>query len=172
MTKPLQTNERKLPGGISAVRLLRPLAFPAVVSVMLSMSPSTVFGQGDTSGHEDFVRDNRRTESAAAAEAGYSGEELRKLHPTDLMRALQLIDPSICGTDPQEQYGSDPNAVPAAMSLQGVKSFAWGLSSADARPLVIVDGHSESFDRLKDFDMRASRASHSSKTPRATPCTA
>lgn len=35
-----------------------------------------------------------------------------------------------------------------------MKSFAWGLSSADARPLVIVDGHSESFDRLKDFDIQ------------------
>ena len=152
MTKPLQTNERKLPGGISAVRLLRPLAFPAVVSVMLSMSPSPVFGQGNTPGHEEFVRDNCRTESAAGA--SYSGEELLRLHPTDLMRALQLIDPSICGADPDERYGSDPNAVPAAMSLQGVKSFAWGLSSADARPLVVVDGHSESFDRLKDFDIR------------------
>lgn len=154
MTKPLQTNERKLPGGTSAVRLLRPLAFPTVVSVMLSMSPSPAFGEGNTPGHEEFVRDNCRTESAATAEARYSGEELRRLHPTDLMRALQLIDPSICGTDPDERYGSDPNAVPAAMSLQGVKSFAWGLSSADARPLVIVDGHSESFDRLKDFDIQ------------------
>lgn len=154
MTKPLQTKERRLPGGISAVRLLRPLAFPAVVSVMLSMSPASAFGQGNTSGHEEFVRDNCRTESAAEAEAGYSGDELRRLHPTDLMRALQLIDPSICGTDPNEQYGSDPNAVPASMSLQGVKSFAWGLSAADARPLVIVDGHSESFDRLKDFDIQ------------------
>lgn len=154
MTKPLQTKERRLPGGISAVRLLRPLAFPAVVSVMLSMSPSPVFGQGNTPGHEEFVRDNCRTDSATAAEAGYSGEELRRLHPTDLLRALQLIDPSICGTDPDEQYGSDPNAVPAAMSLQGVRSLIWGMSDADARPLVIVDGHSESFDRLKDFDMQ------------------
>ena len=154
MTKPLQTKERRLPGGISAVRLLRPLAFPAVVSVMLSMSPSPVFGQGNTPGHEEFVRDNCRTGSATAAEAGYSGEELRRLHPTDLLRALQLIDPSICGTDPDEQYGSDPNAVPAAMSLQGVRSLIWGMSDADARPLVIVDGHSESFDRLKDFDMQ------------------
>lgn len=92
--------------------------------------------------------------SATAAEAGYSGEELRRLHPTDLLRALQLIDPSICGTDPDERYGSDPNAVPAAMSLQGVRSLIWGMSDADARPLVIVDGHSESFDRLKDFDMQ------------------
>lgn len=154
MTKPLQTKERRLPGGISAVRLLRPLAFPAVVSVMLSMSPSPVFGQGNTPGHEEFVRDNCRTGSATAAEAGYSGEELRRLHPTDLLRALQLIDPSICGTDPDERYGSDPNAVPAAMSLQGVRSLIWGMSDADARPLVIVDGHSESFDRLKDFDMQ------------------
>ena len=154
MTKPLQTKERRLPGGISAVRLLRPLAFPAVVSVMLSMSPSPVFGQGNTPGHEEFVRDNCRTGSATAAEAGYSGEELRRLHPTDLLRALQLIDPSICGTDPDERYGSDPNAVPAAMSLQGTRSLIWGMSDADARPLVIVDGHSESFDRLKDFDMQ------------------
>lgn len=154
MTKPLQTKERRLPGGISAVRLLRPLAFPAVVSVMLSMSPSPVFGQGNTPGHEEFVRDNCRTGSATAAEAGYSGEELRRLHPTDLLRALQLIDPSICGTDPDERYGSDPNAVPAAMSLQGIRSLIWGMSDADARPLVIVDGHSESFDRLKDFDMQ------------------
>lgn len=154
MTKPLQTKERRLPGGISAVRLLRPLAFPAVVSVMLSMSPSPVFGQGNTPGHEEFVRDNCRTGSATAAEAGYSGEELRRLHPTDLLRALQLIDPSICGTDSDERYGSDPNAVPAAMSLQGVRSLIWGMSDADARPLVIVDGHSESFDRLKDFDMQ------------------
>ena len=146
MTKPLQTKERRLPGGISAVRLLRPLAFPAVVSVMLSMSPSPVFGQGNTPGHEEFVRDNCRTGSATAAEAGYSGEELRRLHPTDLLRALQLIDPSICGTDPDERYGSDPNAVPAAMSLQGTRSLIWGMSD--------VDGHSESFDRLKDFDMQ------------------
>ena len=102
------------------MRLLRPLAFPTVVSVMLSMSPSPTFGQGNTPGHEEFVRDNCRTESAATAEVRYSGEELRRLHPTDLMRALQLIDPSICGTDPDERYGSDPNAVPAAMSLQGV----------------------------------------------------
>lgn len=40
------------------------------------------------------------------------------------------------------------------MSLQGVRSLIWGMSDADARPLVIVDGHSESFDRLKDFDMQ------------------
>lgn len=112
MTKPLQTNERKLPGGTSAVRLLRPLAFPTVVSVMLSMSPSPAFGQGNTPGHEEFVRDNCRTESAATAEARYSGEELRRLHPIDLMRALQLIDRRSAAPTPTNDTAPIPMRFP------------------------------------------------------------
>ena len=154
MTKPLQTKKRKLPGGIPAVRLLQPLALPAVVSVMLSMNPIHVFGQGGTHAGEEFVRDNNRTVSAAAAEAYYSGEELRRLHPTDLLRALELIDPAINGTDPGERNGSNPNAVVSGMNLQGVQSLSWGLSDAGTMPLVIVDGHSESIGRLQDFDMQ------------------
>ena len=116
------------------------------------MSPGELFGQG-THEREDFVRNNCRTISAGAAEASYSGEELRRLHPTNLLKAIQLIDPSVCGTDPDEKYGADPNAAVASMSLQGTKSLPWKMSSTDALPLIIVDGHAESIDRLQDFDI-------------------
>ena len=116
------------------------------------MSPSELFGQG-THEREDFVRNNCRTISAGTAEASYSGEELRRLHPTNLLKAIQLIDPSVCGTDPDEKYGADPNAAAASMSLQGTKSLPWKMSSTDALPLIIVDGHAESIDRLQDFDI-------------------
>ncbi len=154
MIKPLPTKNGKLPSVADLMSGIKALALPVSVAVVLTTTPPQVFGQGIAAEQQPSVRDNRLTGSALAAESSYSGEELRKLHPTDLLRALTLIDPSISGTDPQEQAGSDPNYVPETMDLQGAQNFAWQLSSVDALPLIIVDGHSESIERLKDFDMR------------------
>lgn len=152
MTKPLQTKKRKHPKGVPTPGTWRIWILPAAVSTLLSLAPSFLFGQGDGPQEERFIRDNYGLPVSDAAETTLSGEYLRKLHPTDLLRALELADPSLCGFDPDQ--GSDPNAVPQSLSLQGTRSFAWNLSQADALPLVIVDGHSESMDRLSDFDMQ------------------
>ncbi len=154
MTEPLQPKKRKFPGTMAVTHWLRPLILPATVSAMLTMSTFQTFGQGSGGNNDVFIRDNCRTTTVSATESCYSGDELIKLHPTNLLRALELVDPAICNFDIESRNGSDPNATPSTLSLQGVKSFVWGLSNADALPLIIVDGHSESIERLRDFDMQ------------------
>ena len=100
MIKPLPTKNGKLPSVADLMSGIKALALPVSVAVVLTTTPPQVFGQGIAAEQQPSVRDNRLTGSALAAESSYSGEELRKLHPTDLLRALTLIDPSISGTDP------------------------------------------------------------------------
>ena len=124
MTKPLQTKKRKHPKGVPTPGTWRIWILPAAVSTLLSLAPSFLFGQGDGPQEERFIRDNYGLPVSDAAETTLSGEYLRKLHPTDLLRALELADPSLCGFDPDQ--GSDPNAVARRMRCR------WSLSTATA----------------------------------------
>lgn len=152
MTKPLQTKKRRSPDAVPVLRVLRPWILPTVVSTLLSLHPSLLFGQGDMPQSPLFIRDNYGQPVSNASETTFSGEMLRRLHPTDLLRALELADPSLSGFD--SDNGDDLNSPPRLLDVQGVRSFAWNLSGADDLPLIIVDGHSESIERLHDFDMQ------------------
>ncbi len=89
---------------------MRRWVLPAVVSTLLLCQPSLLFGQGDTLRSDRFVRDNYGLPVLQSAETTLSGEMLRKLHPTDLLRALELADPALCGLETDN--GSDPNSPP------------------------------------------------------------
>lgn len=154
MTKPLQVKQPNRSGGPTALRHRWLSLLFVVVLVLFSVASANVYGQDSIPDKEAFVRDNGRVKTVGAAASSYSGEALRRIHPTNLLRALQVIDPSICGVDAQAVDGADPNAAPRSMNLQGIQSFAWKLTTIDALPLIIVDGHSESIGRLQDFDIQ------------------
>lgn len=91
--------------------------------------------------------------STAMASNTFSGSELRKVHPTDLLKALSVLEPAMATLDPFQAYGSDPNSVPSSIVLRGPNSFQGLFSSISQMPLIVVDGHVESIERLKDFDI-------------------
>lgn len=152
MTNPLQTKKRRFPDAGPLLRAWRLRVLPTAFSALLSLQPSLLFGQGDTPGSPQFLRDNYGQPVSNATETTFSGEMLRRLHPTDLLRALELADPSLSGFDADR--GDGLNTPPRRLDLQGIRSLAWNPGEADALPLIIVDGHSESVDRLHGFDMQ------------------
>ena len=84
----------------------------------------------------------------------YTGEDLKKMHPTSLLQALQMAEPSLLVSDPLAQNGSNPNFVPGKISLRGEKGIEGTVSGNDVMPLILVDGYKVSIDRLQDFDVQ------------------
>lgn len=82
----------------------------------------------------------------------YSGEQLRRCHPLNLIKALQMADPSITVDLGEEAIGSDPNDVPMIISIGGIRNFTTYRSGRD-NPLLIADGHEISIERFADFDI-------------------
>ncbi|MFI3265564.1 MAG: TonB-dependent receptor plug domain-containing protein [Rikenellaceae bacterium] len=82
----------------------------------------------------------------------FTAAELQQVHPTSLVQALEALIPALVDLDPSEAYGSDPNATPV-FSTYGQKSLSTNTYEGINQIAIIVDGHSETIDRLADFDM-------------------
>lgn len=152
MLKLLLMKKRKYPGDGRATLCERLLLSAGGILLVLFAATGSGYAQRTEANVED------RSTKGASMTSSYSGEMLRRLHPTNLLRALQIIDPSIYNGDTYETNGNDPNAVSSQIELQGRRAFAVNRempsqSSLDIAPLVVVDGHYESMDRLHDMDI-------------------
>ena len=74
-------------------------------------------------------------------------EELKRISPTNLFKALQAYEPSLQIVENNE-YGSDPNKLPEIL-IRGKSSFE-GKSN---NPLFIMDGYEVDMQKVFDFDI-------------------
>lgn len=98
-------------------------------------------------------RDSREKGKVWNMGESLSGEQLRRFHPTDLLKALQVMEPSLRLAGDAELYGSDLNYIPKSIDIRGKKSILGTDMEESAAPLIVVDGYEVSIDRLADFDI-------------------
>lgn len=105
---------------------------------------------------------NRRAvESFTGNYVNVKGEELRRLNPTNLLKALQFFDPSFQILENNLQ-GSNPNAMPefqlrgsaqiGSMSSNQINMLVGDYSNRPNMPLFIVDGFERTLQQIVDLD--------------------
>ena len=90
---------------------------------------------------------NKAKTSYTGSAVSVKGEELKKISPTNLFKALQAYEPSFQIVENKEA-GADPNHVPDIL-IRGKSSFE-GKSN---NPLFIMDGYEVSLQTIFDTDM-------------------
>lgn len=90
---------------------------------------------------------NKSKTSYTGSAVSVKGEELKKISPTNLFKALQAYEPSFRIVENKEA-GADPNNVPDIL-IRGKSSFE-GKSN---NPLFIMDGYEVSLQTVFDTDM-------------------
>ena len=81
----------------------------------------------------------------------YSGEVLRRIHPKSLLKAIQIIEPSIQTNELYDVNGANPNALLSGISFYGIQSTRF---ETDVNfPLLIVNGYELPFNRINDIDI-------------------
>ncbi|MEG1737417.1 MAG: SusC/RagA family TonB-linked outer membrane protein [Odoribacter sp.] len=90
---------------------------------------------------------NKAKSSYTGSAVTVKADELRKISPTNLFKALQAYEPSLQIVENNEA-GSDPNKVPEIL-IRGKSSFE-GKSN---NPLFIMDGYEVDMQKVFDFDM-------------------
>ncbi|MEG2277647.1 MAG: SusC/RagA family TonB-linked outer membrane protein [Odoribacter sp.] len=103
----------------------------------------------------------RKVESFTGGYVTVKGEELKKLSPNNLLKALQLFDPSFRIVE-NNSRGSDPNTLPEFQLRGDVQIGAVGSSSVNMlvgdysnrpnMPLFILDGFECTLQRIVDLD--------------------
>ena len=67
----------------------------------------------------------RKVESFSGSYVSVKGSELKKLNPTNILKALQVFDPSFRIVE-NNKAGSDPNAMPEFQSSEyALVYFGW-----------------------------------------------
>lgn len=128
--------------------LAKPILAKAVLGLFLVTGiPQATIAQEN---HVRTVEENLTTLGSKAP--AISGKELMTMHPTDLLKALQLLDPSIVIDRRETLTGSDPNHVPSSLTQPGDRAFGQNAIGRN-NMLVIVDGYEIPLDRLADFDI-------------------
>ena len=146
MIKLLRVKERKYPGIFRSNASVRGL----LLGMILLGSTAVTMAQVDSGEKVQNSREKGKTWSAGDY---FSGEQLRRFHPTDLLKALQVMEPSLRVAGDAELYGSDPNYVPKTIDIRGKKSILGSDMEENVLPLIMVDGYEISIDRLADFDI-------------------
>lgn len=90
---------------------------------------------------------NKAKSSYTGSAVSVRGEELKKISPTNLFKALQAYEPSFRIVENKE-VGADPNAVPDIL-IRGKSSFEGNSNN----PLFIMDGYEVSLETVFDTDM-------------------
>ena len=95
----------------------------------------------------------RRKESFAGSATSYSGEQLKEMGNSNLLKSLKNLDASFQITESLEN-GSNPNAMPN-IQLRGQTSFnIQGDYDGNAnQPLFILDGFETTLEKIWDLDM-------------------
>ena len=133
------------------IKLLRVKERKSLLLGMLLLG-STAVTMAQTDSRQD-VRDSQEKGKVWNMGESLSGEQLRRFHPTDLLKALQVMEPSLRLAGDAELYGSDLNYVPKSIDIRGKKSILGTDMEESAMPLIVVDGYEVSIDRLADFDI-------------------
>lgn len=90
---------------------------------------------------------NKNKSSYTGSAVTVQAEELKKISPTNLFKALQAYEPSLQIVENNEA-GSDPNKIPEIL-IRGKSSFE-GKSN---NPLFIMDGYEVDMQKVFDFDI-------------------
>lgn len=103
----------------------------------------------------------RNVESFTGNYVSVKGDDLRKLNPSNLLKALEFFDPSFQITQNISQ-GSNPNAMPefqmrgnaqiGSLSGNQVNMLVGDYSNRPNMPLFIVDGFERSLQQIVDLD--------------------
>lgn len=104
----------------------------------------------------------RKVEGFSGSYVTVKGEELKKLSPNNLLKALQFFDPSFQIIE-NNQRGSDPNAMPefrmrGDVQIGGISGSNWDMllgdySNRPNMPLFILDGFEVALQRIVDLDV-------------------
>lgn len=146
MIKLLRVKERKYPGNSCLNTSIRGL----LLGMMLLGGTAVTMAQVDSKEDARNPREKGRVWNMGDC---FSGEQLRRFHPTDLLKALQVAEPSLRVSGDAELYGSDLNYVPKNIDIRGKKSILGSDTGENMLPLILVDGYEVSVDRLADFDI-------------------
>lgn len=103
----------------------------------------------------------RKVESFSGSYVSVKGEELKKLNPTNILKALQIFDPSFRIVE-NNKAGSNPNAMPE-FRLRGdvqlnpsgandLQMLMGDYSNRPNMPLFILDGFKTTLQRIVDLD--------------------
>ena len=103
----------------------------------------------------------RKVESFTGGYVTVKGSELKKLNPNNLLKALQIFDPSFRILE-NNSRGSDPNAMPefrlrGDVQLGGVDASSMEMMMGDYSqrpnmPLFVLDGFETTLQRIVDLD--------------------
>lgn len=104
----------------------------------------------------------RKVEGFSGSYVTVKGEELKRLSPNNLLKALQFFDPSFQIIE-NNQRGSDPNAMPefrmrGDVQIGEVSGSSWDMllgdySNRPNMPLFILDGFEVALQRIVDLDV-------------------
>ena len=142
MIKLLRGKKRKYPGKSRS----NIFVWRAIFGVMILVGSSVLVAA------QTGIKKNVQTrDEKAILGNSFSGNQLKRFHPTNLLKALQVVEPSMIIDRAEEWYGSDPNYVPTEITFRGVKTILG--KEGGVLPLIIVDGYEISMDRLADFDI-------------------
>lgn len=103
----------------------------------------------------------RKVEGFTGSYVTVKGETLKKLSPNNLLKALQIFDPSFRIVE-NNQRGSDPNTLPefhlrgdaqiGGVSSTGMDMLLGDYSNRPNMPLFILDGFETTLQRIVDLD--------------------
>ncbi len=103
----------------------------------------------------------RKVESFSGSYVTVKGSELKKMNPTNILKALQLFDPSFRIVE-NNKRGSDPNALPefkmrgdvqlGASDPNSLQMLMGDYSNRPNMPLFILDGFKTTLQRIVDLD--------------------
>lgn len=103
----------------------------------------------------------RKVEGFTGSYVSVKGEQLKKLNPTNILKALQIFDPSFRIVENNE-VGSDPNAMPefrmrgdvqlGASDPSSFQMLMGDYSSRPNMPLFILDGFETTLQKIVDLD--------------------
>lgn len=95
-----------------------------------------------------FFRKNKSSYTGSAAT--FTGEELKKVAPTNVFEAISMLTQGLSITE-KNNLGSNPNAIPEIL-VRGVTSFANNSQSVN-QPLIVRDGTIINIQDLYDMDI-------------------
>ena len=109
MIKLLRGKKRKYPGKSRS----NIFVWRAIFGVMILVGSSVLVAA------QTGIKKNVQTrDEKAILGNSFSGNQLKRFHPTNLLKALQVVEPSMIIDRAEEWYGSDPNYVPTELLFE------------------------------------------------------
>ena len=110
---------------------------------------STVYSKEKREETLDLLLQNIRIEEHKQ----FNGNILRSLHPTSLLKALQMAEPSLRLSDNNETEGDNPSLQSVNLDLGIAALLPLNKRSLSLQPLLVIDGYIANIKYLQDFDI-------------------